>query len=326
LAFALFLIALAWPIQKWLQRYLPRLLAFSLALLSLLLVFAIFVGLLVLSANIVMDKAPEYSDEWQRMYGDAQSWAQARGISLPGSSSGANQGQSSGSSGLGTILRQGLSTVGLWILVFGFLVLGLHEVPLFRNKIAHGRAPQLNPGLLEVADEIARKFHIYFLTRTAVSLIQGVTAWLFTWMVGLDLAFVWGLTSALLNYIPTIGSLIAVVPPGLFALFQFQDPGKAALVFAGLCAIQLGLGTFVDPLLEGRQLQVSPLVVLFSIAFWGWVWGIAGALLGVPLTVGIAIVCQQFESTKWITELLTHDPKSAEDEPDKSNNDASDAA
>jgi predicted PurR-regulated permease PerM len=106
---------------------------------------------------------------------------------------------------------------------------------------------------------------------------------------------------------------------------RLDSTHKAALVFAGLCAIQLALGTFVDPLLEGRQRQLSPFVVLFSIAFWGWVWGVAGALLGVPLTVVIAIVCQQFERTQWITKLLSNDPANVKNEPNESNKDASGA-
>jgi predicted PurR-regulated permease PerM len=89
-----------------------------------------------------------------------------------------------------------------------------------------------------------------------------------------------------------------------------------------MCFIQLGLGTFVDPLLEGKQLQLSPLVVLFSIAFWGWVWGIAGALIGVPLTVAFVIICRQFETTEWIAELMT----SEDEKKEKPDSDAPQAA
>jgi predicted PurR-regulated permease PerM len=220
-----------------------------------------------------------------------------------------------GGGGFGGAARGFLKMVGMWILTFGFLALALAEVPQFKAKIEKrfghsGRNP------IEVGDEIASKFARYFVVRTVIGGIQFVCTWIFAAIVGLDLAFIWGLMSGLLNYIPTIGSLISVVPPGIFALFQFQDPGKAALVFFGMCFIQLGLGTFVDPLLEGKQLQLSPLVVLFSIAFWGWVWGIAGALIGVPLTVAFVIICRQFETTEWIAELMTSEDKKEKEKPD----------
>ncbi len=157
---------------------------------------------------------------------------------------------------------------------------------------------------LQVLDQIIEKCGRYFWIRTVVSVIQGICSSLAALALGLDLPFIWGLSAALLNYLPTVGSLISVVPPALFALFQFQDVGRAGLVFFVMCAIQLLLGTFVDPLLSGRQLKVSAFLVLFSIAFWGWVWGIAGALIGVPLTVTLLIVCSHFEETKWIADLF----------------------
>jgi AI-2 transport protein TqsA len=194
----------------------------------------------------------------------------------------------------------------LWLLVFGLVALGLHEAPKFREKL-HGKAQgdADDRRMLDILEQVVDKCGRYFWTRTVVSGIQGVCSGGAALALGLDLAFIWGLTAALLNYIPTIGSLLSVVPPALFALFQFQDVGRAALVFGVMCAIQLGLGIFVDPLLEGRQLQISAFLVLFSIAFWGWVWGIAGALIGVPLTVTILIFCAHLPGTKWIADLFS---------------------
>ncbi len=316
LAFALFLVALLWPLQKKLMNFVPRKIAFLTTLLILLLVVAGFFALLTACSAIIAKQAPQYSEQAMSSYRDMQTWATARGIEMPEDPSKLRERLSGGggggvSSGAGQLLRY----IGLWILTFGFLALALAEVPRFKEKIAKRIGTQRN--WVEVADEIASKFNRYFVVRTVIGVIQFICTWIFAAVVGLDLAFVWGALSGLLNYIPTLGSLISVVPPGLFALFQFQDPGKAALVFFGLCFIQLGLGTFVDPLLEGKQLQLSPLVVLFSIAFWGWVWGIAGALIGVPMTVAFVIICRQFPDTQGIAELLTNEDKKEDKKEDK---------
>jgi len=96
----------------------------------------------------------------------------------------------------------------------------------------------------------------------------GVLVGLFTWAIGLDMPFVWGVTSFLLNYIPMLGSIVAVIPPTLVA--------------------------FLHP---------------FSIIFWGWVWSIPGALMGIPLTAGLVIFCRKFEATEWFAQLLEKNPE-----------------
>lgn len=311
LAFALFLITLSWPLYKWFKARMPKKGAFPLTLLALLGIFAVFIGLLFYSGKVIADAAPKYKEDATQIWQKTRERAQQYDVTLPenprqlfegspgsGSESKARRGAS--------VAKGLLSMVGLWLLTFGLLVLGLHEAPKFREKLQRGlEGTDDKSQALRVIDQVVDKCGRYFWTRTVVSVIQGVCSGLAALALGLDLPFIWGLTAALLNYLPTVGSLISVVPPTLFALFQTQEPGRAALVFFVMCFIQLGLGTFVDPLLEGRQLQISSFVVLFSIAFWGWVWGVAGALIGVPLTVTLLILCSHFEGTKWIADLFT---------------------
>lgn len=307
LAFALFLIVLAWPLYKWLKARLPEKLAFCATVLLLVALLAIFFGLLFYSGKVISDAAPRYAQDATKMWQQARERAADYDVQLPekpkelfegsGGESKARRGAS--------VAKTALSMLGLWLLVFGLVVLGLHEAPRFREKLQKGAATkEEKSGALQVVDQIIDKCGRYFWIRSIVSLVQGVCSGLAALALGLDLPFVWGLSAALLNYLPTVGSLISVVPPALFALFQFQDAGRAGLVFLVMCVIQLILGTFVDPLLEGRQLKVSAFLVLFSIAFWGWVWGIAGALIGVPLTVTLLIVCAHFDETKWIADLF----------------------
>ena len=96
---------------------------------------------------------------------------------------------------------------------------------------------------------------------TALVIGMGAVVFVFALLVGLDFAFVWALLAFLLNYVPTIGSVIAVIPPSLFALVQFDNPTRALLVFFGMAAVQLICGNYVDPLLQGRFLKLSPVAV-----------------------------------------------------------------
>lgn len=312
LAFALFIIVLAWPLYRWMQARLSEKVAFGATLLLLLAVFGLFVGSVLYSGKVIGDAAPRYAQDAREVWEKTRQRAAQYDVRLPENPRQMLHGGAPSVSKSATLVRSALSLVGLWLLVFGLVVLGLHEAPRFRQRLKHTLDGDSEKGqTLEIIEQIIQKCGLYFWIRTVVSVIQGICSGLAALALGLDLPFIWGLSAALLNYIPTVGSLISVIPPTLFALFQWQDAGRAGLVFLVMCAIQVVLGTFVDPLLEGRQLKISAFLVLFSIAFWGWVWGIAGALIGVPLTVTILIVCAHFENTKWIADLF------ADNEPSK---------
>jgi predicted PurR-regulated permease PerM len=304
LAFALFIVALAWPLQNKLAEKMPHKIAFGLTLLGVVAVFLLFCGALYYCGSVVVAGAPKYADEARTMYANLQEWGFSRGLQIPNAD---QLPDALPSSGGGSTLKSGasrlLSVVGAFVLTFAFFGLGLLDARRIRQKLDTNDGDSSDK-LLHSLHKMTKKFQRYFLVRTAISAIQGVCTFVFCLVVGLDFALVWGVSSALLNYIPTLGSLVAVIPPTLWALFQFQSLPMAALVFFGNCAIQLVLGSFVDPLLEGKQLQLSPLAVLVSIAFWGWVWGIGGALIGVPITVAIVIVCREFDRLHWLSELL----------------------
>lgn len=305
--FALFIVALAWPLQNKLAEKMPHKIAFGLTLLSVVAVFLLFCGALFYCGAVIAGGAPKYADEARVMYAGLQEWGFTQSINIPDVKKlpdllPANAGGSTLKSSAGMFF----SLLGAFVLTFTFFGLGLLDARRIYRKLKKSDGEDSDKLLCSLR-QIAEKFQRYFLVRTGISAIQGVCTYVFCLIVGLDFALVWGISSALLNYIPTLGSLVAIVPPTLWALFQFQSAPMAALVFFGNCAIQLALGSFVDPLLEGKQLQLSPLAVLASIVFWGWVWGIGGALIGVPITVAIVIICREFDRLQWLSQLLASD-------------------
>ena len=112
---------------------------------------------------------------------------------------------------------------------------------------------------------------------------MGAAAFIFALAIGLDLAAAWGVNSFVLNYIPYIGPLIAVVLPAVVSLVQFPSWKAAALVFGSLYSIQRIIGSCLQPMLTGSALAISPLFMLTAFFFWDFLWGMPGAFIGIPL-------------------------------------------
>ena len=146
-------------------------------------------------------------------------------------------------------------------------------------------------------------------TKTLISAITGVLTGLVCLMLGIDFAFFWGALAFLLNFVPNVGSIIAVIPPALIALLQFGDPGRALATAGGLTAMQMVMGNVVEPKLLSQSMSVSALVVFVSMLFWGWLWGLVGVVLSVPLTVAIKIVCAHVDALKPVAVLLGGEPE-----------------
>jgi AI-2 transport protein TqsA len=137
-----------------------------------------------------------------------------------------------------------------------------------------------------------------------IGLITAVlyVAWLAVF--GVEYLLLWGILTVLLNFVPTVGSIISGTLPVIYVLIT-RDFGSAMLIGLGLLAIEQVMGNFVDPKLMGRRLSVSPLVVLVSLIFWSLVWGLPGAFLAVPLTVLVTTVMAHIERTRPAALMLT---------------------
>lgn len=143
----------------------------------------------------------------------------------------------------------------------------------------------------------------YLGIKTIVSLATGLCAGLLTWSIGLDFPLLWAMLAFLLNYVPTIGSIIAAVPAVLLALVQL-GPGEATATAIGFAAINVVFGNLIEPRLMGYGVGISPLIVFVGLVFWGWVFGPVGMLLSVPLTMTLKLALENNEQTRWVAILL----------------------
>lgn len=191
-----------------------------------------------------------------------------------------------------------VSNVVLVILLLGFL---LFETRAAREKlqILLGRA---NPHIEKTA-LAAYEVQRYLVVKTLLSVLTGVLTGCWMAVVGLDFPLLWGLLTFLLNYIPSVGPAISLLPPLVVALLTI-GPGGAAAVAAGHLSIGFVIGNVLEPRLLGQALGLSTLVVFVSMFFWGWLWGPVGALFAVPLTMLLRSALEVSEDTRWIAVLL----------------------
>jgi AI-2 transport protein TqsA len=145
----------------------------------------------------------------------------------------------------------------------------------------------------------------YVAIKTLASALTGMISYAILVIVGVDFAAFWAFVIFLLNYIPTIGSLLGILLPTLLAVVQFASPAPVLAVLIGGGATQFVIGNIVEPKLMGTSLNISPLVVLISLAVWGSIWGLAGMFLSVPLTMIAMIVFSHFRPTRPIAILLS---------------------
>jgi len=143
----------------------------------------------------------------------------------------------------------------------------------------------------------------YLGIKTLVSIVTGFAAGLLTWAIGLDFPLLWAMLAFLLNYVPTIGSIIAAVPAVLMALVQL-GPGEASATAIGFVVINMVFGNIIEPRLMGYGVGLSALVVFIGLVFWGWVFGPVGMLLSVPLTMTLKLALESDKRTRWIAILI----------------------
>jgi AI-2 transport protein TqsA len=293
LAFAFFVAVLVHPIEGALAARLPRRLEWlgvTCAMLTVVGTLALALALIAFALEPVVARAPQYAEQLQGQWEAARSWAGGHGLPLPQAGNLQDTLASNGVQGLLSGLTSAWSVLAFLALVFFFTLLMLIEASAWRRKTEVAFRRSQTAAVLETVPLVAQKVRWFLLIRTVLGVVSGLLAAAWLWLMGVDFAPFWGLLFFLLNYLPSIGSIIAGIPPTLLAFVQLGT-GWALLVAGGLIVMEQILGNFLDPRLQGRTLDVSSLVVLLSVIFWGWIWGAAGALIAVPLTVTIILVC-----------------------------------
>lgn len=176
----------------------------------------------------------------------------------------------------------------------------------FRRKLVKITGPTLSKKkiTLRVLDEITEQIQRYLLVQIFTSILVGVATWLVFLWIGLEHAAIWGIAAGVFNAVPYLGPVIVTGGTALVAFLQFGTIGMALLVAVSSLVITSLEGYLLTPWLTARASRMSPVVVFISVLFWGWLWGVWGLLLGVPIIMIIKAVCDRVEALEPIGELL----------------------
>ena len=188
------------------------------------------------------------------------------------------------------------------LLIFLIVVFILFEISTLRGKIE--AILNRSPDAIGRLGDLKRNVQRYLAIKTATSIATGILVWAVLKIIGVDFAILFALLAFMLNYVPNIGSIIAAIPAVLLALLQL---GPVDAVWTGIAyaAINLSLGSIIEPRIAGRHLGLSPLVVFLSLLFWGWVLGPVGMFLSVPLTMIARLFAETNEDTRWVAILMS---------------------
>ncbi len=201
----------------------------------------------------------------------------------------------------GAIALAGQATVVLFLVYF-LLTAG----DTFRRKVVKIAGPTLGRKriTLQVLDEVTGQIQRYLLVQLATSLLVGVVTWLAFLWIGVENAAIWGIAAGVFNTIPYLGPVVITAGAALVAFLQFGTLGMAVLVGGVTLLITSLEGYLLTPWLTGRASRMNPVAVFVGVLFWGWLWGVWGLLLGVPVIMVVKAVCDQVEDLKPIGELL----------------------
>ena len=219
---------------------------------------------------------------------------------------------------LGSSIGSFFDILGNILVVLFFMIFILMEIERFPARIEYAYGDRSEKAF-QVTEAINSSVRKYLGVKTLVSLGTGGLYALILGVAGVDFWILWGFLGFILNYIPYIGSYIATIFPTILALIQF-GPLVAVVLLALMLTVQTIMGSIVEPKVLGRELNLSPILVLIALAFWGWVWGFVGMFLSIPITATIKIIMDHVEETRVVARLMSdvrEVPPEAEDDADK---------
>ncbi len=197
-------------------------------------------------------------------------------------------------------------TLFLIALMTAFILL---EMRLTKRKM-HYAFKDNRAKITRISNQIINQTMRYISIKFFISLATGVLCGLTSLIIGLDFPIVWGFLAFIMNFIPIFGSIISVGLTTIFSLIQFYPNwGKTLFIFLFMLTVNMVLGNILEPRIEGKNLGISPVIILISLSLWGYIWGFTGMLLAVPLMVIIKIVCENIDYLKGLAIIIGNDPR-----------------
>lgn len=291
------------PFLFWLRdRGVPNPIALIIVLLGLFGIGAVFGGLMSSSINEFTALLPSYQERFGSLVVSLTETLKDYGIDFGSNPDEANpfdpQAALGMVGGLAGNLGSLLNNAFLLFLIVCFILLEAASIPR-KVRDAFGDSPEIETRMTEIGTSIRR----YLGIKTLTSMLTGILVYCALVLLGVKFAPLWGLVAFLLNFVPAIGSVMAAIPAVALAMVD-NSLQTAAVVTAIYLTVNISIGNFLEPRALGEGMGLSPLIVVTSLIFWGWVLGPVGMVLAVPLTVILRITLDSQPQTQWVAVLL----------------------
>ena len=205
-------------------------------------------------------------------------------------------------------ITQLTATASTLAIVLLYMIFIFMEQGTFEKKVRALTTTEANYANWGLAvGEVAKKLNAYVVIKALMSLLTAIISLAVYWAFGVQFALFWALLVFVLNFIPVIGSIIAWFLPMIVVVFGDYSLVQVLSIGFLLLGVQQLVGSIIEPRIAGDVLNLSPLVILLSLAFWGALWGVLGLFLAVPLTVVLTSILSRFRGTRWVAILLSRD-------------------
>lgn len=289
------------PVIRLERKRVPYAAAVLLVVAGFAIVLVVIGAIIGASLNSFYADLPSYEALFQNRISSLQAYLAAHGITITDSLLFNQLDPEAVKRWTGSLLTELGSALFKVVVILTTVMFTLLEAPTFPGKLrAALGSPQKDFQLfMGFIHDIQRYMNI----KTAVSLAEGILIGALLYILGVDYPVLWGFLTFLLNYVPNFGAIISAVPAVLLTFIEFGT-GRAALVAIVYAVVEFILGNAVEPMLMGRKLGLSTVVVIASLIFWGGLLGIAGVVLCIPLTMTLKFACENNNNTRWIAVLL----------------------
>ena len=305
---ALILTVLAHPLRRWLDRGMPSWVASAICIAAVyLLLVGLAVAMLVSIAKFG-SVLPSYADQFQHQLDSFMSWLHKVGVSESDIKKAESSFNLSSLGGFFTsLLSQLAGIVSNLFFIFALILFMTVDATTFPKNLERARA--VKPAIIDSLEDFAHGTRRYLGVATVFGLIVAVLDTGALLLLGVPLAFTWGLLAFITNYIPNIGFVIGLIPPAIIALLE-GGPGLMLAVIAVYCVLNVVIQSVIQPKVVGDAVGLSTTLSFFSLIFWTWVVGPLGAILAIPLTLfAKALLVDSDSSIAWLGPLIsnTHD-------------------
>lgn len=299
------------PLYAWLKnKKVPGWAAIVIIVLIILLISNISSIFIMATVGPFQEALPAYEEKFNELVNNIFSMVGSWGIDVQGLKSTLDPNtymQNGTVTGIVTGLFSSLlGILGDFVFILIYVVFLLSEMGSIKQRILVAFSPERAGKISSLIGDIFRDVRKYIVGLTLINLVHSILVTIILWAFGVDFYLIWGLLTFLLDYIPNIGAIISTILPFLTALMIYDNVITPLIILVILIVLGNVIGNLIEPKVFGDSLDLSPVLILFSLIFWGYVWGIMGMILSVPIMSMIKIALMKFDATRPIAVLMTY--------------------